>query len=252
VVSASGRFQGPPERHPDAFVGATVPTPPLPDDDGSPSAALMDALDRLAVRPSTAPEVLQALSSARLFVPVVAVLDPHEPATEPDADGLRREKSSSMAAVLVESVEHGRAQLAFSSIASLSAWNRSARPVPVMAPVAARAAVDGAADALLVDIGGPVPFALTGAELLLMASLASPPPGEHDPGLVRAVHDVVHRTAPVAQIRWETPTEGTVRLLVVGVPDEGDRVEVVRLLSEDRVLRRLLPGGMRVVFGDTP
>jgi hypothetical protein len=234
-----------------SFSGASLPRPLIPGDDGTSTEELRRALTQLAAGRGSAADVLAALATSRLFVPVVAVLEE----SETGADGVRREKTSSMATVLVESREHGRAQLAFGSVESLTAWRADARPVAVTAPDAARAAVDEGADALLVDVRGPVAFALTGAELLLMASLADRSPFGEDPVVARAVTAVVRQVVPSARARVDPPRDGAGSppvLIVDGVDDEQLRTEVVQTLSRDRVVTRLLPDGLRVTFGETP
>ena len=47
--------------------------------------------------------------------------------------------------------------------------------MPLAAPLAARAALDEGADTLLVDVAGPVPFAVAEGELLLLAAAARAP-----------------------------------------------------------------------------
>ena len=58
------------------------------------------------------------------------------------------------------------ALLAFTGTATLTGWNPEARPVPVPAAVAARAAVQEQAAALVVDVAGPVLFVVEGDDLL--------------------------------------------------------------------------------------
>ncbi|MFL6181762.1 MAG: SseB family protein [Actinomycetes bacterium] len=241
-------IEEPPAR---AFHGATVPTPPIPDDDGGASPELRRELDQLARGRGSGPAVLTALSAARLFVPVVAVLE-----TESiDADGLRHENQSSMATVLIDSPEHGRALLAFSCLESLSRWRPDARPVPTAAPLAARAAVGESADALVVDVAGPTPFALQGDELLLMAAVARPTdPAEPDPVIERAVARVLGALGYEGAAH-EVRSMGADRpasLEIHGVGSEHARAAIVDRLSREQVVNRLLPQGLRVNFRDTP
>ncbi len=70
----------------------------------------------------------------------------------------RHEKSADIAAVLLERGDGRRALLAFTGMTALQAWSPSARPVPAMARDAAAAAVAQGADALLVDVAGPVMY----------------------------------------------------------------------------------------------
>jgi len=125
-----------------------------PDDAGAADPTLAAALAAYAEDEVWEPEVLAALSDARVLVPVVAELGEAE--TGPD--GLLREKSSDMAAVLMTGADGRTALLAFTSLDAMHRWDPDARPVPVSAQVAARAALQDGAAALLIDVAGPVRF----------------------------------------------------------------------------------------------
>jgi hypothetical protein len=125
-----------------------------PDDVGAADPTLAAALAAYADDEVWEPEVLAALSDARLLVPVVAELGEAE--TGPD--GLMREKSSDMAAVLMRGADGRTALLAFTSLEAMHRWDPEARPVPVSAQVAARAALQDGAVALLLDVAGPVRY----------------------------------------------------------------------------------------------
>ena len=127
-----------------------------PDDDGGADPTLAAALAAYADDEVWEPEVLAALDDARLLVPVVAELGESE--TGPD--GLVRDKSSDMAAVLMRGADGRTALLAFTSLETMHRWDPDARPVPVSAQVAARAALQDGAAALLLDVAGPVRFAV--------------------------------------------------------------------------------------------
>lgn len=143
----------------------TIPDPGFPDDDGSPDAGLRAALEQYAVDSRPAP-VLVALARARVLVPVVALLDE----AVVNDDGLRVDKSSDMAAVLMTGRDGRRALLAFSGTASLRAWDPSARPVPVTVRLAATAAGQEGAAGLVLDVAGPVRFVVQGDDLLRFAA----------------------------------------------------------------------------------
>lgn len=118
--------------------GRSLASPQFPDDQG-----LVDpTLDR-----SDETTLLATLGGARVFVPVVAVLG------EVATDG--SDKNSEMAAVLMTGADGRTALLAFTSIATMSAWNPTSRPVPVHGRDAARSALAEGASALLVDLGQP-------------------------------------------------------------------------------------------------
>lgn len=119
----------------------SLASPAFPGDDGLTDPALAEALvsDDHDV-------VVGALAGARVFVPVVALLG--EAPTEGD-------KNAEMAAVLMTGADGRRALLAFSSVATMAAWDPQARPVPVLGAEAARAAISEQASAMLLDLAGP-------------------------------------------------------------------------------------------------
>lgn len=148
--------------------------PAFPDDDGAADPVLTAALAAYDAGTGDHATALAALAPSRLIVPVVAVLAE----VEVDEQGLARDKSADMAAVLMEGRDGRRALLAFTSLATLAAWNPEARPVPVPARTAALAAVQEDAAAVVVDVAGPVTFVVEGAALRALATATDSPPGE--------------------------------------------------------------------------
>jgi hypothetical protein len=128
-----------------------------PDDTGEPDPALSAALAAYAEDPRREADVLAALPEARLLVPVVATLDEAE--TGPD--GLERDRSADMATVLMRGADGRLALLAFTGLEAMKRWDPEARPVPVPAPTAALAALQDGAEALLIDVAGPVAYAVS-------------------------------------------------------------------------------------------
>ena len=142
--------------------------PAFPDDDGSADPALAAALASYAAGgdDDAYVDALAVVQSARVLVPVVAVLGE----VEVDEAGLAHDKSSDMAAVLMQTPDGRRGLLAFTSTESLAAWNPEARPVPVAARTAAQAAVQEDATALAPDIAGPARFVVDGESLRALAA----------------------------------------------------------------------------------
>ncbi|WP_370619628.1 SseB family protein [Mumia qirimensis] len=126
---------------------ASLAEPAFPGDDGSADPTLATALTAYDSDGDLGP-VLAALSAARVLVPVVAVLGEN---AEPGSD-----KEADMATVMLTGADGRQALLAFSSLDTLGAWRADARPVPVWAREAARAALAEGATAMLVDLVGPV------------------------------------------------------------------------------------------------
>ena len=144
-----------------------IPDPGFAGDTGEVPAAVAAALAAYAVDPRGAyVQVLAALQDARLLVPVVALLGE----VEHDEAGLAHDKTSDMAAVLLQGADGRLALLAFTGTASLTAWNPEARPVPVPARVAAQSALQDGAAALVVDVAGPATLVVEGEDLQGLAA----------------------------------------------------------------------------------
>ena len=144
--------------------GRTLAGPAFPEDDGSADPRL-----RAHIAAGSS-DLLAHLARARLLVAVVAVLD--------ELDEAGADKESHMAVVSMVNAAGERGLLAFTGIDALTAWDPAARPVPVTGPVAARAALDDGATALVIDVGGPVRLAISGAGLQALAdSDFRPAPG---------------------------------------------------------------------------
>jgi len=144
----------------------SIPDPGFAGDDGSAAAEVTRALSAYDRDPSGARSAaLEVLQHARVLVPVVAVLGE----VEHDENGLAHDKTSDMATVLMRGRDGRMALLAFTGTEAMRRWDPAARPVPVSLPDAARAAVHDGAEALLVDVAGPVRFVVEGEELRALA-----------------------------------------------------------------------------------
>lgn len=149
----------------------------FPDDDGGADPAAAAALASFEAGALDYVAALEVLAGARLLVPVVAVLGE----SEVGDDGLARDKSADMAAVLLTGADGRRALLAFTGTEAMRRWDPEARPVPVAARTAALAAVQEDADAVVVDLAGPVTFVVEGPALRALARTgtgADSPAGE--------------------------------------------------------------------------
>ena len=126
-----------------------------------------------------APEhaVLTTVAASRLLVPVVAVL------AEANDDGT--EKETEMALPTLIGDDGRKAVIAFTGSATVSRWRADARPVPVPAAQLWPAVAAERADAVVIDVAGPVPLVIEGARLAALAG-GQPPPAPHEDLDVRA------------------------------------------------------------------
>ncbi len=165
-----------------------------PTDRGDADPQVAVALGAFAAGRGSEHAALAALAPARLLVPVVAVLAGATPAdgtaaglggTAGPGRGLRREKTSEMALPTLLGSDGRRAVLAFTCLPSLTGWRPDARPVPVTARQVWQAGAQEAS-AVVIDIAGPVPFAVDGARLAALAE-GRPAPLPHNDPDVRAL-----------------------------------------------------------------
>ncbi|MFN8147991.1 MAG: SseB family protein [Candidatus Nanopelagicales bacterium] len=232
------------------FGGMTVPDPAFADDDGSPDPAVAAALAGWAQGTAYDADVVAALRDARLMVPLVAVLD----SVDEQAPG-PGEKDSHMASVSMVAPDGRRGLLAFTSVAAMAAWDPDARGIPSRADKVAAAALEEGADAVLLDLGGPVRHALTGSPLGCLAHGAPMPDAYDDPDVHAAVRGVLDRAEGVVRADLRPAPEGPQGrlgdLLLLVEPDpRADAAAVAdgvaRALVADPVLAHRCPLGVAV------
>ncbi|TDD89563.1 SseB family protein [Actinomadura rubrisoli] len=224
--------------------GLTIPEPQFPGDDGGADPRLCEALAGYAAGRVGAHAVLRRLQSARLLVPVVAVLTEEEDVAP---GGLRREKSSDMALPTLVGEDGRRGVLGFTCAETMKAWRADARPVAVHARQACRAALDEGAHALVVDVAGPVPFAVDGLRLHLLAEGRPVPPPHEDPDVLAAVEAAFGSDQSVSGVRVVEGTAAEVAVRFAVVPGHDERVTVQRVSDRlAELLRGRIVGGVEL------
>ena len=142
-------------------------------DAGAADPAVTAALAAYAAGQAAEVAVLGAVAASRLLVPVVAVL------AEAGPDGA--EKETEMALPTLVGNDGRKAVIAFTSTATVARWRPDARPVPVPAARLWAAVAAEQADAVVIDVAGPVPLVIEGARLAALAVGAQPPAPHADP-----------------------------------------------------------------------
>ena len=209
-------------------------------DDGSAQPALTTALATWTASGDAAP-VHEALLSARVMVPVVAIL------AELDESG--GEKATDMAVITLQGPDGRTALPAFGSLATLAAWHAEARPLPITAVRAAQAALFEDADLLVLDPAGPVTFLVEGPALRALAEGRAPLPPAADPDVHAALAAALD---PVAELIAAVLIPGgeTDAILALVLRDEADAQRVATrigaTLAEHPVLRDRLDRGLDV------
>jgi hypothetical protein len=213
-------------------------------------------------------EVLAALADTRLLIPVVAVpaaeAGPHADAaagaavaapdaadddadTWPGAMPSRGEKHSDMALPTLVGRDGRHGVLGFTSVEALRRWRQDARPVAVHARDACRAVLDENAHALVVDVAGPVPFAVEGNRLYVFAEGRPIPRPFEDRDVLAVIEAAFAPEHDVTGVKVGpgTNTELSVRFSLAAGADERTTVRRVadRLAGE---LRGRIVGGIEV------
>ncbi|MGH3381685.1 MAG: SseB family protein [Actinoallomurus sp.] len=222
--------------------GPTIPQPEFADDDGTVSVEVETALRAYAEGLGGEHAVLAALAGSRLLIPVVAVLTEDE-----TVDGLRREKESEMALPTLVGDDGRRGVLAFTSADSLARWRPDARPVAVRARQACQAALDEPADAVVVDVAGPVPYAIEGARLHVLAEGGTITAPHEDPDVLAAVHAAASDIPGVTGVQAAPARQGELAIRL-RLAEGADEYAVLRTaasrLSEH--LRGRVTGGVEI------
>jgi SseB protein N-terminal domain len=144
-------------------------------DTGGADPAVTAALAAYAAGAAAEHAVLTAVAASRLLVPVVAVL------AEANDDGT--EKETEMALPTLIGNDGRKAVIAFTGTDAVKRWRQDARPVPVPAAQLWPAVAAEQADAVVIDVAGPVPLVIEGARLRALADGAPPPLPHEDPDI---------------------------------------------------------------------
>lgn len=168
------------------------PTSPFAGDDGRAHPALAAALAGGGLG-----EVLEALRTARVLVPVLARVE-----AEAVAHGLRVDKEASTGVVAVRAPDGRTALPVFSDVTRMTRWHPQARPVAAEGPRAAASALQEGWEVLVVDpaddgvlVPRPAVIALATGERWIPAVLA----GRVDDVVRSALVDVAEGVPGVAQ-----------------------------------------------------
>ena len=194
--------------------------------DGDLASALDDLGDELTL--------MHAVSRARLLVPVLAV-----PA---QAGRQSAGVSADMAVVTLTAPDGQRAFPVFSSLATLSAWDATARPSPVTSARAAQGAVSERCDVMVLDAGSAREAILRPSMVWALAQQRNWLPAHSDPFvaqvLVRAVADEPDVVDCVGQ---DGPAGAGILRVVLGLRAGLNAAEVAALAT--RVGERIATDG---------
>ncbi|MBE2997379.1 SseB family protein [Nocardiopsis sp. HNM0947] len=186
-------------------------------------------------------QVLTALGASRVLVPVVA--DATE--TEQGAGGLTKDKNSEVAVPVMTGRDGRRGLLAFTSVDAVRRWRPDARPVPFTTQDACQAVLDENADALVLDVAGPVPYTVQGRFLTVLAEHGVVPEPQDDPQVLALIYRVTHTEFGVERVRIHTSDNAEIGIRLE--LEERDDAALQRMAERLRdELGPALPGGIEL------
>lgn len=194
--------------------GKSLPDPGFAGDDGRADAGLVAAVRAADADPARLPLVLAALHQARVLAPVVALRGESGTTTT----GLVRDNSADIAVPLLLDAEGYRALPVFTDLAALALWDSAARPVPVAGPRAGRVALAERAEALVLDVAGPIPVTLLLPEVRALAEGRASVPSWDDPAVSGAIADLLAGEPAVSSAELVPCSGRDGRLVVVADP----------------------------------
>jgi len=241
------------------FGGMSVPDPQFAQDDGTVAPEVAEVLARYQAGRADDVDVVAVLAATRFMAPLVAVLDSVLDADDDHSAGPGPgEKDSHMATVSLVSPDGRRGMLAFTSVQSMAAWDPDARGIPASAARVASAALEEGADAVLVDLGGPVRFALQGEALRAVAEGRPWTPAFADAAVRAAVVAALADLPGLSSADLVPPPAGadveSCVLLACAPGVDADALAqgaAERLAASDEIARRV-PGGLAVAVLDAP
>ncbi|MFZ4896046.1 SseB family protein [Plantibacter sp. Mn2098] len=203
------------------WAGRSFHSAPPSNDDGSAPERLIEAIRRFRAREVGESEVVDALRESRLLIPLVA----HLGEAGENEHGQLVDKTQELSIVTVDGPDGRTVMPVFSSVAAMSAWNSTARPIPADGIRVALAAASEHTDVVVLDATGPTEFAVRRPALWAIAQSLPWTPSYEDPAVLEAFERSIGTELAVVGVT-----------LAAGDPD-------ARLAASELVVRlRLLAG----------
>jgi len=204
---------------------------PFAGDDGSAAKEFLNAIAAFRVGVKGQADVVDALRSSRLLVPLLAKLGE----SETGAKGLKVDKSAELSIVTVKAPDGQDALVVFSSVGAMQRWNPSARPVPTDAIRVCLAAASQLSTRVVIDPGSETQFVVRRPAIARIAQSLDWQPAELNPRVRKVVAESISGEKAVSEFELQS-ADPEARL-------DGAELEVaIRLFlgSSPREVRELL------------
>lgn len=165
-------------------------------DDGSAPEHLAEALRRYRAREVTEVEVVDAFRSSRLLIPLVA----HAGEEGETEAGLKVDKTQELSIVTVQGPDGRTVMPVFSSVAAMSRWNPTSRPVPADGVRVALAAASEHTDLVVLDPVSDTEFAIRRPAVWAIAQSLEWMPSFTDPDVLESFRRSVSSELAVTDV----------------------------------------------------
>ncbi len=165
-------------------------------DDGSAPEHLAEALRRYRAREVTEVEVVDAFRSSRLLIPLVA----HAGEEGETEAGLKVDKTQELSIVTVQGPDGRTVMPVFSSVAAMSRWNPTSRPVPADGVRVALAAASEHTDLVVLDPVSDTEFAIRRPAVWAIAQSLEWMPSFTDPDVLQSFRQSVASELAVTDV----------------------------------------------------
>lgn len=173
-------------------------------DDGSAPERLIEALRRFRSLEVGEAEVVDAFRESRLLIPLVA----HLGEAGENEQGQVIDKSQELSIVTVTGPDGRTVLPVFSSVSAMSAWNRTARPIPADGVRVALAAASEQTDVVVLDPTSETEFAIRRPALWAIAQSQPWLPSFSDPAVLQAFEASIGSELAVVTVRLRAGDPG--------------------------------------------
>jgi len=175
------------------------------DDDGKAPAGLMEAIKKFRAGEVGAEVVVDQIRVSRLLVPLLA----HLGESEEGAHGHKVDKSAELSIVTVKSPDDQDSLVVFSSVESMTLWNKKSRPVPTDAIRVALAAASQISTRVVLDPGSESEFVVRRPAIAKIAQSLPWLPPEKNPEVLKVLQESISVEDLVVAIDATTADPGS-------------------------------------------
>jgi len=170
------------------------------DDDGKAPAELIGAIDKFRSGEVGAELVVDQIRVSRLLVPLLANLGE----SEEGAHGHKVDKSAELSIVTVKSPDDQDSLVVFSSVESMTLWNKESRPVPTDAIRVALAAASQMSTRVVLDPGSKSEFVIRRPAIAKIAQSLPWIPPEKNPEVLKVLGESIAGEELVVEVKAST------------------------------------------------